>query len=516
MPDVGRKRKTQDRAASCDLTIAKVRLMRRWTTRLMMVLALVPPAARAQTQDSRGREFVLGFLHNNIGTPNLRLFVTGDAATTGTIQIPGIGFSQSFSVTPGSITSVIIPPGAQVTGSDTVTNQGVLVSAGQEVAVYGLSQIPLTTDAFLGLPTDVLYTDHLVMSYPGIGANSPSEFLIVGTTNGTQVTITPKGAVSGRVTGVPYTITLDRLQTYQLKAVGTSDLTGTRIQSTGPVALFGGTQCTNVPPGSSFCDHLVEQIPPTRAWGQSFLTVPLATRRAGDVFRVLARDTGTQVRVNGSLVSTLAAGAVYETTLSSGSYNVVETSGPALLMQFSTGTSTDGVPSDPFMMMIPPTEQFQRSYTLTTPAASPVVFTNYINVAAKAGDTSGCRLDGAAIAVPFVPIGTSGFSGAQIPVAIGTHTVSCSHGFGAYAYGFARDDSYGYPAGLALLPIATPRCDVNRDGRVDNRDINAILAARNTRASGPEDPRDADADLTITVADARACTVRCTNPGCAR
>ena len=58
-------------------------------------------------------------------------------------------------------------------------------------------------------------------------------------------------------------------------------------------------------------------------------------------------------------------------------------------------------------------------------------------------------------------------------------------------------------------------CDVDTDGDVDILDIRSIIAARNTPASGPHDPRDADGDGFITVLDARACTLQCTLPGCA-
>ena len=58
-------------------------------------------------------------------------------------------------------------------------------------------------------------------------------------------------------------------------------------------------------------------------------------------------------------------------------------------------------------------------------------------------------------------------------------------------------------------------CDANDDGFVDIEDINAIVAARNTPASGPDDPRDADGDGTITLLDARQCVPQCTLPRCA-
>ena len=56
------------------------------------------------------------------------------------------------------------------------------------------------------------------------------------------------------------------------------------------VAVFSGSEWTSV--GSEqMGDHLVEQMPPTSTWGWDFITVPIATRTAGDIFRVLGRST---------------------------------------------------------------------------------------------------------------------------------------------------------------------------------------------------------------------------------
>lgn len=59
-------------------------------------------------------------------------------------------------------------------------------------------------------------------------------------------------------------------------------------------------------------------------------------------------------------------------------------------------------------------------------------------------------------------------------------------------------------------------CDVNFDGVVDVDDIDLIAAYRNTPASGQDDELDVDGDGSVTVLDARACQLQCTNPLCAR
>lgn len=79
------------------------------------------------------------------------------------------------------------------------------------------------------------------------------------------------------------------------------------------------------------------------------------------------------------------------------------------------------------------------------------------------------------------------------------------------------DERFEYQLVVATASAsATPRrCDVNADGSVDRTDVNAIFAARNTLASGPDDLRDDDGNGTITVLDARACTLTCDLPACA-
>ena len=57
-------------------------------------------------------------------------------------------------------------------------------------------------------------------------------------------------------------------------------------------------------------------------------------------------------------------------------------------------------------------------------------------------------------------------------------------------------------------------CDTDLDGDIDRDDIRAILMARNT-AIVPVDPRDADDNGIVNVADARRCVRMCTLMRCA-
>jgi uncharacterized repeat protein (TIGR01451 family) len=71
----------------------------------------------------------------------------------------------------------------------------------------------------------------------------------------------------------------------------------------------------------------------------------------------------------------------------------------------------------------------------------------------------------------------------------------------------------GSAAQAQQVPLA---CDVDHNGVIDSRDIALIVAARNTAASGPTDPRDSDRDGTINVLDARFCATICAFAFCAK
>ena len=78
---------------------------------------------------------------------------------------------------------------------------------------------------------------------------------------------------------------------------------------------------------------------------------------------------------------------------------------------------TPGQSTEPF-------EQFLAGYTITTPASGFGV--NFVNVVAPNAAVGNITLDGTTIpADSFTAIGTSGFSGVQIPIALGAHWGEC-------------------------------------------------------------------------------------------
>ncbi len=73
------------------------------------------PASLQAASESVGTEFFLAFQPNTVGTgtSTLSLFITGQQDTQGLVEIPGLNFSQAFTVQANKITTVTLPPDAK-------------------------------------------------------------------------------------------------------------------------------------------------------------------------------------------------------------------------------------------------------------------------------------------------------------------------------------------------------------------------------------------------------------------
>ncbi len=420
------------------------------------ITAGAPPSD--STQSHEGTDFWLMFPQayaNSEGFAFQSLFITSSVATTGTITIPGLNFTQPFSVTANSVANVSLPP-IQVHESDVITNKGIHVTSHEPVSVYGLNKRLQTSDAFLGLPVNTLGMDHYILTYSNMSFAPSTEFGVVASENNTTVTITPSVTTSNRVAGLPYDITLNQGQTYLLQnktPTTETDLSGSRVSSNKPIAVYAAHSAATIPAEAICCgDHLVEQVPPVNAWGKRFATVPIATRTKGDFFRFIAAADDTVIYLDGNLAHTLDAGQYVERILKTRT-EIIATK-PIMVAQYATSVRFDpSSDSDPFLMIIPPYSQFLNHYTISTPVSGFSI--NYANVVAPTASLNSITLDGAPIPTTgFLPIGVSGFSGAQIPLSIGAHTFEGPVNFGVFVYGFNRDEGYGYPGGMNVMTPA--------------------------------------------------------------
>ena len=417
----------------------------------LRLLHVVPILVGVQNSNS-GKEFVLAFMSTVLMNVDheayFALFLTSVKALNFTIEAPSEDFKVTDFLEANELKTIQIPTSLMLNSG--IENKGILVTSTEDVTVYGLNQQIYTTDAFLALPTTVQGQEYVIASYTG-----ESRLAVVGIQDNTSVTIllsSPSSdGTNSYIQGQKVSYKINRLQTLQLTG---DDLTGSIVSSDKPVSVFGGHRCANVPVGIGACDHLVEQLPPVTTFGKSFATVPLATRTAGDIFRVVAPYNNTNVIVDGVVQGSINSGQFYEIDTLSSRYVSIDATKPVLLLQYCKGTQADNVLSDPFMVMIPPIEQYRSRYMISTPSAFPVTFESYLNLIIDQNEISGLRLDDNLLpnSVQWHTIPGKSLVGAFISVVNGSHRLHHvrKEKFGVIIYGYASFDSYGYPGGLQL------------------------------------------------------------------
>lgn len=495
---------------------------------LAALLAGGLPCVAQDVPDSKGRDFWLTFLpnfHNNESQGltsaerlqhELQIYIGAERPTKGTIswrRRDGSTQTQNFTISDARniYRFATFYQGIELKGysssgaaldftnsqNEVAAPQHVRVQADDDVTVYALNQAPLTSEAFLVLPADALAEDYVVMTYStDIGSNTaanvnaattPSQFAVVATEDSTQVTIRPSVPTIKNPTASSVTVRLNKGESYLVQADPRrdirGDLTGSVIRASRPVAVFAGQTRAIIPielrSELQSRDCLIEQMNPVRTWGKSAFVAPFSQPSDDmgvgyDLYRVVAAFDSTEVFVNGQRRTMLMEGDYYEDKLLAAFE--ITTTRPTLTAQFK---KSSGVPNnnpgnvdsseygDPLMMLVPPAEQFMKSYRFVsiqsytyqqignrTVVDDSVYKEQWLNVVVPDAGIASLRLDGRPIPLSlFKPIASSGFSYANIAMRDGVHDISADTLFGIYVYGYGGAVSYGYIGGMAFRPL---------------------------------------------------------------
>ena len=190
----------------------------------------------------------------------LTIYLSSPIHTSGTISMPLAHWSQPFEVEPGKGTSIRIPSDIGMARASEISEpKAIHIESLDTVACFALNYSAQTSDASVILPSKALGREYRIMAYTPAGY--PSECMIVPAWDSTSVEFTPSAqTIGGKKAHIPFTIMLSRGEEYQIKSDG--DLTGSRVISTKPVAVFGGSACASIPAGFDFSNHLFEQMYP--------------------------------------------------------------------------------------------------------------------------------------------------------------------------------------------------------------------------------------------------------------
>ncbi|XP_013407310.1 IgGFc-binding protein-like [Lingula anatina] len=461
--------------------------------------------------DNSGKEFIIAFMDNAFESAvSLNLFLTTNYPSPIQVRIsahPSYLYrlphrSRTANVRRGLITKVEIPNSFAMQNSS-IEFKGVYLSADEEFILYGSNAESASLDAFVALPVDILGQEYIAGSYKSCADTRPALVGLIGVNNNTQIEITPPNGtdiiVMGRSKSSTTVITLNRLETIQIQS--NSDVTGTRINSSKPLAVMSGNECANIPCGVHACDHLVEQMYPVDRWGYTFTVVPSAYRQSGDIIRVVGSTDDTVVDITGVPRLVLHKSEFYEFKVLKDAPVFVNASKPIMVLQFTQSQDTDHLRSDPYMMVVPAIEQFSSSYTIATANLPDKVYKNFINIVIKNSSKEDLRVDGAALnGVTWLTIPGTDFTAAQLSVTAGTHRIehiSPIQTFSVFSYGFARYVSYGYPGGLRLANLDVTKCVPNTGQPADGVDNDCDMKIDEELFNGIDDDDDGviDEDL---------------------
>jgi len=463
-------------------------------------IAITSLSLHAQNFSNKGKDFWLGYgYHINMNpTSNnaqeLVLYFTSDKSANVLVEIPAVGYSQTYQVIANQVTeSDPIPKtGAQDARlADTGKyNRGIHVTSDVDIVAYAHIYNSNISGATLLLPTNTLGKEYYSINYnQSSNANNSNSFcFVVATEDNTTVEITPsQGNKNRKKVGTPFLVSLNKGEIYNLmgtvSAKSGTDLTSTHIRSISTsgsnvckkIAVFSGSGKISIggdQSGSS--DNLFAQALPVSTWGLRYLTSPTGSQ-PNNYYRICVADSSTIVKLNGTVIpnSYLNRNFFYELKNSvpistpgngigiftAALPNYIEADKPIAVAQYCTTQGEDGNPSpvgDPEMIYLSPVEQTINKITLnSTPHFN--ITEHWINVIIPKGGVPSFKLDGVSQAGSFTthPQNTK-YAYATLFVDPGGHNLYSDTGFNAIAYGFGSFESYGYNAGTNVKDIYQP------------------------------------------------------------
>ncbi|XP_061436896.1 uncharacterized protein LOC133361937, partial [Lethenteron reissneri] len=410
---------------------------------------------------SVGRQFFGAFMQNYVQVVDALVvdFVSFDSSAQVNVSVPAVNFSQAILLPPFSVGNVSIPVTAEIAENGIVTNKVVSVRSDSDISVWGMSRRYATTDGFMMIPEQELGTEYYVVA--PVSGSSTNEFAIVSPYNN----VTVQMILSSNVifNGVRYSnelnITLQENQVVQFQG---SSLTGTRVLSSQPVAVFSGDRCIAV---YTACNFVTEQLLPVSQWGSSYLVFPVSIKSTNDSV-IITSPTSASVSVNVSVAGNLTTytltnyGLISVPVYANQTLSINSSVNVGVMYICQGGSTTLWYSMDPFQMNIIPTSKFSNMYLFATQPD----FMNILIVIAKDVDKCGIVINNGTLCneIQWVRTNDLQFVAGELNLGGGNQQFRVEHAtqpFGLYLYGVADSDSFGYVLGYGNLRGAV--CRVN-------------------------------------------------------
>jgi len=327
-------------------------------------------------------EYYLSYIINSDGgNASISIITTDSQPVSYFIEAPGIGVYHNGTVTADNEATIYLPHTAEVV-SHVEQNKGIyLKTSSDSVTIIGHNTRRIrggSIDTFLVLPTAKLSIPMHVyfgISPPRSGhvIRYQNVVLIVGTEHNTIMKLTVMQSVdvsvgsttTNLIPGREYSFVINRLQT--VSVASREDMSGTKVVTNKPVSVYSGHQCANIPSDVTYCDHVIEQMPPTVLWGKVHYTAPLATRKSYTIKALAAHDsTNINIYCSNSLKLSYTANEGNYFDIKLQEYCALISNKEILVVQFGHGRKDDNAYGDPLMMLLPATTQYTYNFKFST------------------------------------------------------------------------------------------------------------------------------------------------------
>uniref|UniRef100_A0A2K6BKH1 Fc gamma binding protein n=1 Tax=Macaca nemestrina TaxID=9545 RepID=A0A2K6BKH1_MACNE len=422
--------------------------------------------ASVDLKNTGRNEFLTAFLQNyqlaySKAYPRLLISSLSESPASVFILSQADKTSHNVTVRPGESVMVNMSAKAEMIGSK-IFQHAVVIHSDHAISVQALNAKPDTAELTLLRPIQALGTEYFVLTPPGTSARNVKEFAVVAGATGASVSVTLKGSVTfnGKFypAGDVLSVTLEPYNVAQLQS--SLDLSGSKVTASSPVAVLSGHSCAQK---HTTCNHVVEQLLPTSAWGTHYVVPTLASQSRYDLAFVMASQTTKLTYNHGGITGSrgLQAGDVVEFEVRPSRPLYLSANVGIQVLLFGTGAIRNEVTYDPYLVLIPDVAAYCPAYVVkSVPGSEGVAL-----VVAQTKAISGLTIDGHAVGAKLTWAAVPGSEFSYAEVELGTadtiHTAEATTNFGLLTFGLAKATGYATAAdcGRTVVSPAKPSCE---------------------------------------------------------
>ena len=309
---------------------------------------------------------------------NIQLQSTTSEPTNVTIAAPGILWSLNLMLESYQILSIDAPDEVEADRTEEFQNGTIVIISDRDIYVTAVSFVTSSLGTFPVVPfQQASGYEFFVAQYPPSSTLYPSEIMITSGPSETSIKVKKPTDVSFNGLIFP-----DNFQNFEISndEIGfvlqansslqirhaTIDFTGWQFISTYPVSIIAGVECAYITFVDLNCDHIAAYMPPVDQLGKQFILAPFAGRDSGYIFRIVAVRDETMVTITSMANIKMNTSNYYEGTVEERVVTTINSNKPILVVQFAKGFASDNNDGDPFMIAVPPREQYVNAISFAS------------------------------------------------------------------------------------------------------------------------------------------------------